>query len=152
MLALDPDLTGLEVRSILQTSADDEVGRPEEDTSGFDIYHGWGRLNAASALAAVSDSISPPSRVAVYPPRPNPSPGRVGFRYDLTDPAPVSLRIYDVRGRLVHVLLDRAARSAGAQVETWDGRDADGRLVPGGVYLWVLTVGGERYTGKLIRF
>jgi len=152
MISLDPDLTPEEVRSILQATADDGVGRPEEDTPGFDIYHGWGRLNAEAALAAVVGNATMPPLTYLYPPRPNPSPGTVSFRYDLTSPGPVTLRIYDVRGRLVRTLLDRVARSSGHHIETWDGRDTDGVTVPGGVSLYELIHNGRRITGKLIRF
>ncbi len=154
ILALAPDLAVNQVRSILRASADDGVGRPTEDTAGFDIYHGWGRLNAEAALAIVVNSRTDAwgSLTRVYPPRPNPSPGTVGFRYDLGYACPVTIRIYDVRGRLVHVLLDRAPRSRGTHLDTWDGRDTSGERVAGGVYLFVLLAGSERFTGKIIRF
>ena len=152
MLSLDPDMTPEQVRSILLATADDSVGRPGEDTPGFDIYHGWGRLNAEAALAATEGNSTIPSLSPVYPPRPNPSPGTVSFRYDLTSPGAVTLRIYDVRGRLVHTIIDRVARSIGQHIETWDGRDADGVRVPGGIYLYELNLNGRRITGKLIRF
>jgi len=152
MLALEPNLTGDQIRTILRSTADDGIGRPTEDTPGFDIYHGWGRLNAEAALGHTATIYSDPLATLAYPPRPNPSPGTVGFRYDLAAPAAVSLKIYDVRGRLVHVLLDRAARSSGSHLESWDGRDDSGERVAGGVYLYVLIAGSDRFTGKLIRF
>ena len=152
MISLEPDLMPEDIRSILQATADDGVGRPEEDTPGFDIYHGWGRLNAWAALAAVASSASNPLAQTVYPPRPNPSPGPVSFRFDLDSPAQVTLRIYNIRGRLVHTFLNRVARSIGSHIETWDGRDAYGARVPGGVYLYELILAGRRVTGKFIRF
>lgn len=50
--SLAPNLTAEEIRQILRDSADDQVGDPAEDTPGFDIYHGHGRLNAYQALLA----------------------------------------------------------------------------------------------------
>jgi serine protease len=47
ILGLNPDLTYTQVTSILQQTATD-MG-----TSGFDIYHGYGRLNIAAALNQV---------------------------------------------------------------------------------------------------
>ncbi len=47
---LNPDLTVEEIRRILRESSDDEVGLKEEDTPGWDKYHGAGRLNAYAAL------------------------------------------------------------------------------------------------------
>lgn len=50
LLAENPSLTPLQVRNILRNSADDQVGLPNEDAPGFDIYYGYGRLNAEEAL------------------------------------------------------------------------------------------------------
>ena len=50
LLAENPALTPAQIRTILRNSADDQVGLPSEDTPGFDIYYGYGRLNAENAL------------------------------------------------------------------------------------------------------
>ena len=50
VFAANPSLTPSQVRDILQTTAEDQKGRPNEDTPGFDIYHGWGRVNAYAAI------------------------------------------------------------------------------------------------------
>lgn len=50
LLAQDSTLLPEEIRSILRTTAEDQVGDPAEDTPGFDIYYGWGRVNAHQAL------------------------------------------------------------------------------------------------------
>jgi len=55
MLSVDPSLSVEEVRNILRSTADDQVGRSSEDTPGYDIYHGAGRLNVRTALQAVSN-------------------------------------------------------------------------------------------------
>ena len=47
MYALDPNLTPLEVRSLLQQNAKD-LG-----TVGFDSNYGWGRIDAAATLQAI---------------------------------------------------------------------------------------------------
>jgi subtilisin family serine protease/PKD repeat protein len=59
LLARDPTLTPEQLRDVIRASADDQVGRPTEDTPGFDIYHGYGRLNAHRALL-YTDHASPP--------------------------------------------------------------------------------------------
>lgn len=58
LLAQNPALTPNEIKNILQTTADDEVGLSAEDTPGFDIYHGYGRLNANQALLQGTASIT----------------------------------------------------------------------------------------------
>jgi len=50
LLALDSTLTPDEVRERIQSSADDTVGDPAEDTPGWDKYMGWGRVSAYQAL------------------------------------------------------------------------------------------------------
>ncbi len=47
-----------EIRHLIQSGAEDQVGRPSEDTPGFDIYHGWGRINADRTLSAVESMAS----------------------------------------------------------------------------------------------
>ena len=49
--AVRPGLTADQVRDLIRYSAADQVGRPTEDTPGFDIYHGYGRIDAGRALA-----------------------------------------------------------------------------------------------------
>ena len=43
--------TPSQVQAIIQFSAEDEVGDSSEDTSGRDVYMGYGRINANDALA-----------------------------------------------------------------------------------------------------
>jgi subtilisin family serine protease len=45
-----PELDNVGIREVLRASADDQVGPPAEDTPGFDVYMGYGRVNAARAL------------------------------------------------------------------------------------------------------
>ena len=49
MVSIRPDLTPDQIRNILCLGAEDLVG-DATDTSGFDNYYGWGRLNAYNAL------------------------------------------------------------------------------------------------------
>ncbi|HEY2952470.1 MAG TPA: S8 family serine peptidase, partial [Verrucomicrobiae bacterium] len=48
--SVKPDVTQEQMRLLLCAGADDGVGDPAEDTPGFDIYYGWGRLNAYNSL------------------------------------------------------------------------------------------------------
>ncbi len=56
LLAQDPNRTPNQIRSILQKTAEDQVGKPSEDKPGYDQYHGYGRLNAYRALSSSSNS------------------------------------------------------------------------------------------------
>ncbi len=51
LFAARPGLTADQVRDLIRYSAADLVGRATEDTPGFDVYHGWGRIDGGRALA-----------------------------------------------------------------------------------------------------
>jgi len=71
-------------------------------------------------------------------PVPNPFSSRTQFRFGLPATERVSLRVLDLRGRMVRVLVD-GVLGAGQYSESWDGRDARGYPVPPGVYFARLT-------------
>jgi hypothetical protein len=53
-----PSLDNDGVRTVLETTADDQVGRPGEDVEGWDPYHGWGRINAYRAVSSLAGEVS----------------------------------------------------------------------------------------------
>lgn len=59
MLTLRPNWPLDSVVHILKNTSDDQVGRVFEDTPGFDIYHGWGRINAGRALRPLAVEFVP---------------------------------------------------------------------------------------------
>ncbi len=71
--------------------------------------------------------------VQLAPPSPNPSRGSARFAFESFDDEAVRVAIVDVRGRVLYSELLPAA-PAGPRSWTWDGRDAQGRVVPAGVY------------------
>jgi exo-beta-1,3-glucanase (GH17 family) len=64
---------------------------------------------------------------------PNPFNPSTTIRFSMLKPARVTIKIYDVQGREVRMLIDRPF-AAGRFAETWDGRNSDGVLVTSGVY------------------
>ncbi len=57
--SLRPNYTPAEIRALMRAAADDQVGRVSEDTPGFDIYHGWGRINGRATLQALTTDFAP---------------------------------------------------------------------------------------------
>jgi hypothetical protein len=55
---LDPSLSAAAVKTLIQNTAEDQVGPPNEDTPGFDNYFGWGRVNAHRAVLAAMGASS----------------------------------------------------------------------------------------------
>jgi len=63
--------------------------------------------------------------------------------------APVSLRVYDVRGQHLRTLV-AGVLPAGPQAVTWDGRDDQGRTTPSGVYFYRLETRQQALTGRML--
>lgn len=81
---------------------------------------------------------------------PNPSRGAVTLSYALPVAGAVEVTVHDVAGRTVATLLSGRAE-AGPHEARWDGRDADGRRAPPGVYLCRVRAGGEAVTRRIAR-
>jgi hypothetical protein len=72
---------------------------------------------------------------------PNPFNPATEIRFELPAAAPVTLDIFDGRGRLVRRLLDETL-PAGLHRPVWRGLDQQGRRVASGVYHARVTAGG----------
>ena len=112
----------------------------DEDDNGIPDYN---------TLTAVGEDRQP-ARFALYPNVPNPFNPTTMIRYDLLLASRVSLRVYDVSGRLVRVLRDGNTESAGQHEAKWDGRDGTGRVAPSGVYFYRLETGNYAETRKMV--
>jgi hypothetical protein len=81
---------------------------------------------------------------------PNPSFGAATISFSLSRPSKAILRIVDLNGRNVRVLLDGII-PPGERTTEWDGRDQQGRTVPAGIYFYELSTSGFNATRKLVR-
>jgi hypothetical protein len=61
ILSADPTLTATAAQNVLQNTAEDQVGRPNEDTAGRDNFMGWGRVNGYLAVLDVLGGPAPPT-------------------------------------------------------------------------------------------
>jgi flagellar hook assembly protein FlgD len=61
----------------------------------------------------------------------------------------VTLRIYDVAGRVVRTLVD-GPQTAGSRAAVWDGRSDAGLTLASGVYLAEVKAGEEVKRGRLV--
>ncbi len=62
---------------------------------------------------------------------------------------PVELAIYNTQGQLVRMLVNEA-QASGKHAATWNGANAQGQLVPSGVYFYRLKMGEQSVTKKLL--
>lgn len=81
---------------------------------------------------------------------PNPFTARTSIAFDLQRRASVSLRIYDVQGRQVRVLVDGRDMEPGSHALEWNGRDESGVLLRAGLYLCRLEAGGAAETKRMV--
>lgn len=101
LLSLDPDLTLASVRSILANSAEDQVGRANEDIAGFDQYHGHGRLNAFEALSSIMPSSTTNPLAPSFQISPNPIQQGEKLLIEFSDVQERIISIFDTSGQLV---------------------------------------------------
>ena len=73
--------------------------------------------------------------VVLYQNVPNPFNPKTLVRFELGHPAELSLRVYDIAGRLVRTLEAGRPYGAGRHQVEWNGTDAAGRSVASGVYI-----------------
>ena len=83
--------------------------------------------------------------------RPNPFQSHTALAYDLAQRGRVTLRIYDISGRLVRSLAAGTVQDAGRYSLDWDGRDDAGAATAAGLYFSRLEAGGVRETRRLVR-
>jgi len=90
-----------------------------------------------------------PKEYQLHPNFPNPFNPTTTIQFDLKEPGVVSLRIYNMLGQLVRVLVNEKME-AGRYRREWDGRNEFGVAVPSGLYECVLDVNGRRLTRRLL--
>jgi hypothetical protein len=81
---------------------------------------------------------------------PNPFRSYGTIHFGISRPTDVSLAVYDVRGRLVRVLLDERVLPAGEHRVNWDARDDGGHDVSSGVYFYRFGGDVPHRTGRLV--
>lgn len=97
---------------------------------------------------SVADAPLPAVRAVLHPAAPNPFNPSTVLAFELPRFGPVRLDVLDARGRLVRTL-SSGNHAAGRHEVSWDGRDADGRSLPSGVYFSRLVTESRTETGKL---
>ena len=81
---------------------------------------------------------------------PNPFNPITTIAFDIASDQQVSLKIYDVQGRLIRTLVNEQMQARSYSVQ-WDGKNDRGSMVASGVYFYQLQAGSEyRAVKKLI--
>jgi hypothetical protein len=90
-----------------------------------------------------------PARYALMQNHPNPFNPSTTISFDLPAKAKVSLKVYDVAGRLIRTLTDREW-AAGRHSISWDGHNESGASVASGVYFYRLESKDFSGTKKMV--
>jgi hypothetical protein len=90
-----------------------------------------------------------PIPFCLYQPYPNPFTNAATIRYSLPYTTNVSLKIYDVSGRLVSKLVDGEV-IPGVHTVNWTGKDDVNRRCAAGVYFVRFTAGDYQASKKMV--
>ena len=102
----------------------------------------------ALPLATLAGSVFPES-FTLGPNYPNPFNPSTIIPYQLAASSEVRLEVFNLLGQRIATLVD-GERPAGFHTATWQATDAAGRAVGAGVYIYRMTVGVERQTGRMV--
>lgn len=97
----------------------------------------------------VEETIIIPDVHYLYPNYPNPFNAATNISFDLPEESKVSLKIYNIRGKLVQTLIDDTLPPQ-QHLVTWNGKDNKGRDVSSGVYLYKLQTNSYDKARKML--
>jgi hypothetical protein len=106
------------------------------------------RLFDSTSTAAVTGA--PALAFRLHQNAPNPFHPTTTIRFDLPQRAPVSLRIYDVAGRLVRNLVAGSTLEAGPHEAAWNGQSESGQRLGAGLYFYRLQAGAFSATRRMV--
>ncbi len=160
---LPPTAHSVAVRLLYQTTSKEYVEFLRDvnttNSAGQDLYDLWAsngrgapvemdRDSIAMTITSVDDGEQPRIQPKLTVLR-NPFDRALDMRIDLSGPTPVTLEVYDVRGRrIAHT--DFGMRQSGSRL-VWNGRDSRGRDVPTGVYWAVIRAGDRQWSRQIVR-
>lgn len=103
-----------------------------------------------SVAESSHEVFAPPETFVLLQNYPNPFNPETRITYVLNEgPARVTLKIYDLNGKLVRVLVD-GDQPAGMHSAVWDGLDEFGTLMASGVYFYVLEIEGVKQMKRMV--
>jgi hypothetical protein len=97
-----------------------------------------------------TEFISTPSvRFDLNQNHPNPFNPSTTINFSLPESSPVTLRVYDISGKLVRDLISSQVIEAGLQEKVWNGKDDHDQFVSAGIYFYKLTAGNFTETRRM---
>jgi hypothetical protein len=150
----DPDFTpspGNMVEATTETAWTDSTAGVTEQykISAVDFA---GNESDATSPRTVTAALGPavPDRFDLHQNVPNPFNPTTTIHYDVpAGGGMVTVRVYDVHGRLVRTLID-GQQSSGQKTVVWNGRNDRGQIVATGVYFYRMTAPGFDVAKKMV--
>ena len=81
-----------------------------------------------------------PQKVELDQNYPNPFNPTTSIRYGISEDMVVSLKVYNVLGQVVSVLVDNELKKQGYHISHWDAQSENGSEIPSGLYIYELHV------------
>ncbi len=108
-------------------------------------------ITASSGTKPVSDEPLPgtPDALRLSDPYPNPMNEHTRIHYELPRSGAVRIEVYDLIGRRLVTLVDRT-HTSGSHLTNWDGRDASGQHLAGGVYVIRLSAAADNRSALIV--
>jgi hypothetical protein len=107
------------------------------------------RVGSDGNVIAVYEPGTPSAVSALAQNVPNPFNPVTRVTFSVARPGEVSLRVYDIAGRLIRTLVD-SWREPGVYSEVWDGKSAEGSSLPSGIYFYRLEAGDFVAARKMV--
>lgn len=138
--------------SLKETTSMDEFGRvasivEEAATDGITSIHRWIYSYPANASGVAGETGQLPDHFGLsnYP---NPFNPATKVSFNMPNAGEVTLRVFDLQGRLITELIHNAKMQAGTHGVTWNGCDFSDRPVASGIYLFELMSGNVRQVAR----
>ena len=81
---------------------------------------------------------------------PNPFNPSTKITFTLGKQSKITLDVYNILGKKVSTIINNQESAAGYREVTWDGKDANGNILPSGVYIYKLSNGESVVTQKMM--
>jgi hypothetical protein len=135
------------------------MGEPQEDSFFVDMgayeyppggFKGLGKIVGGDRKDSENKSSGEiPDKFSLLQNYPNPFNPTTIVQFKIPQPAKVSLKVYNILGQLVRVLVDEE-KPTGIYQSVWDGKDAEGKEVASGIYFYRLQTGEYDEVRKMV--
>lgn len=128
------------------------VNNGQNATLMRDVLVFGGKTGLEPSPTGVEDPNAAPKLVnQLYQAEPNPANPSAKIRYSIAEKGRVSLKIFDVSGRLVRTLVEGVQEPTASGFEVvWDGKDDAGKTMGSGVFFYQIEAPGFMSSKKLV--